>query len=404
MHPASTPEPAQAPTGGPDPSRGIVRVPNPPIAEAGPPRIGERVVRGGRAYRAVTFSWADADPRARVLLHVNGLTDQHRADVTPALLERVAPGVLAATVLIDERAAASYRFASDPELPVDAGRTRDGWRRVHRLGVPDPHGAERIPNPLGDASSVLTMPAAPVHPAWAAGAPVRTPGTLRTLVAHDPEHGPRSIRVWMPEGARPGRLLVLFDGETWHGLGIADALVRREGPPFAVALVDAISLDVRARQLPDPVAAAALLETQVLPALAGAGIRYAAEHTVVSGESFGGLAAAGIAITRPDLAGTAIARSGSFHFRADAADPGGRPGAAGEPGTGDLAARLDRHPPAARLMLSAGDWEPVIAPHARRFAELAAARGFDAAFTPYAGGHDYAWWRHELFRSLDALR
>jgi enterochelin esterase family protein len=140
-----------------------------------------------------------------------------------------------------------------------------------------------------------------------------------------------------------------------------------------------------------------VLANDVLPAVARAGVPVRRETTIVAGQSYGGLAAAAVVATRPELAATAIVQSGSFHFRAD--QPPRPP--AGQ--RGELLDALAGRPVPGRHLVQVGTEEGDMLAGARAFHAAAQAGGAHAELDVYAGGHDYAWWRTGLFDALDRL-
>jgi enterochelin esterase family protein len=348
------------------------------------PVIGDPVEKDGWMLRPVTFV-AEAEPGHEVMIHLNGVTDAHREDITPALMEPVGAGRHALTYLLPDELRVSYRFAADRTLPRDAGRTREGWRRVHALGRPDPRNPETLLNPLGAESSVLTMPGAPRHPAWESHGAGELPITTVPLPS-----GPVTV-----VHGDPSRVLVLFDGEWWERLGIAGALARGGGP--LTVLVPSGTLAERAALLPHPERLLPYLSDELVPAVGSVIGGWDAARTVVAGQSFGGLAAALTVCLRPEIAQTAIVQSGSFHFRAGQTE---RP-PAGQ--SGDLIDALSGARVSGRFLVQAGTEEPGMLPAASAFADAVQAAGADASLRVFTGGHDFAWWRIGLFEALDAL-
>ncbi|WP_181408392.1 enterochelin esterase domain-containing protein [Schumannella sp. 10F1B-5-1] len=359
------------------------------------PVIGPLVEREGVRLREVTFV-AD-DTGIPTLVHLNGITDAHRRDVRPALLHPV-PGrdLRALAYLLPEGLTASYRIAAVPELPVDAGSTREGWMRVHRAGQPDPRNPHGIRTPLGGASSLLRMPGWEPHPARAS-APLRDLAT-RELRIPGPS-GERSVWVITPRAEPvPDTLLVLFDGDTWMDAGIERLLAARTGPAVAVAVVSSISLAVRSAELPHLAVIARVLADEVLPAVAfSLGRRHGSEQVIVAGQSYGGLAAAALVARHPEITRTGIVQSGSFHFRAAAADhpPAERPG--------DLVEWMRDRALSGRLVVQVGTEEPDLHRLAREFVAVAESAGMDLSSRLVAGGHDYAWWVDGVLHALDEL-
>lgn len=349
------------------------------------PAMGERCTDGRVALRPVTFV-ADAPPGHTAMLHLNGVTDSHRDDIRPALMDQTPdPTVRTITYLLPDDLVASYRFAVGTDLDPHAGRTREGWLRIHALGVPDPRNPQRLPNPLGATSSVLLMPGARVHPAWrdAASAGRAWP---------DGDLEPRVL-----PGDPGAEVVILFDAEWWLPAGVEAAFARRPGARPTVVLVPSGPLARRAEVLPHPHRAAALVEDVALPAARTVVGRVGSERVVVAGQSYGGLAAAAVATLRPDLAGRAVVQSGSFRFRAgeDARPPAGR--------LGDLVHRLKAASVPGSFVVQVGTEEPDMRAGADAFVERARRGGADVVRRDYAGGHDYAWWRTGLFDALDVF-
>ncbi len=347
----------------------------------------------------VTFAWAPDDPAHvgwDVMVHVNSITDANREDIGPARMEWIGDtGVAALGYLLPDDLVASYRIVTMPRIPDDAGRTPEGWRAVHAAGVPDPRNAEHIPNPLGHGSSVLRMPGSPRHPAESPDAPVRRHHQTTDLDLPADSPAPWSRLLVPDDGAE--RLVVLFDGESWDGLPLEDALRRIGGPPAAIAIVGSGGRSGRVALLPDADAVGHALE-HVLDACRHTviGEVITPANVIVAGQSLGGLAAASVVVHRPDLAMTAIAQSGSYWHGAPEGTPrtedGRLPAAARE---SDLGGR--------RLVIQYGRHERVLGPLSRRFADTCRASGAGVVLREYPGGHDYAWWMTGLLDALDVL-
>ncbi|QEO10580.1 enterochelin esterase domain-containing protein [Protaetiibacter larvae] len=372
-----------------DAIRALAAGAHPDAVAGGWPAVGGVQRRAGRALREVTFLAEDVPEGHDAMVHLNGLTDGHRTDIRPALLRPV-PGTRhrALGYLLPDGLELSYRLVVARELPIDAGRTREGWLRVHRLGRPDPRNPDRIPDPLGETSSVLRMPGSRRHAVWDADAPKLSPGRARTAVTA----AGLELTVWEPDADAVG-LLVLFDGERWRGIGALDAFARWGGSPRRVVFVPAGTNAQRAAVLPHPARVSALLAHDVLPAV---GCTDPAS-VIVAGQSYGGLAAAAVVATRPDLAATAIVQSGSFHFRPDA-PPRPPAGQRGELLDALIGVRVP-----GRFLIQVGSEERDMVTGAEAFRAAAVAGGAEAGLVRYAGGHDYAWWRTGLFDALDAV-
>lgn len=91
------------------------------------PIIGEAAEIGGRGCHLVSFLWRQSDPDREVLVHLNGITDAHREDLAPMLLEHVAGTDLwHRSLWLPSEGTWGYRMVDLPEIPDDAGTTRQG--------------------------------------------------------------------------------------------------------------------------------------------------------------------------------------------------------------------------------------------------------------------------------------
>jgi enterochelin esterase-like enzyme len=119
---------------------------------------------------------------------------------------------------------------------------------------------------------------------------------------------------------------------------------------------------------------------------------------IAAGMSRGGLAAASLALARPDVFSAAIAHSGSFWWPADS--PG----------------RLIREAartasPSTRFFLDVGRLETSEGPGGvpsqlsvcRDMRDALTARGCPVTYVEYSGGHDYVNWRHNFPDALIAV-
>ncbi|WP_116115907.1 enterochelin esterase domain-containing protein [Austwickia chelonae] len=379
-------------------------------------RSGREVLLiGGVRHHPVIFRYPDqAGP---VMLHLNGLTDRHRARADLAFLDE---GQL--TYLLPADGTWSYRFVAAADmphgdLPADVGATRPGWLAVHAAGRPDPANPESIPDFRGGyRSSVHTGPAACIHPAWAdtdtggrlvieltfpVGLPPAGPAVGSTDLRTP--YGDNMRTCYLSPAAGPDApVLIVLDGRMWYWLGLPVALDRRGGRRPHLLMVDSGSLDQRAADLPHPervgaVVAAALAATAPLIGV------HDPSRTLVCGQSFGGLAAAGLLVHRSDLVSAAVAQSGSFWFA-----PGREP-RRDDPTPGVLLeevralAEAGETLPGRRLVVQVGTDEDDMVLLSRACRDTLRFAGVDVTHREYRGGHDYAWWRHGLLHALDEL-
>ena len=360
------------------------------------PVIGEAAEIAGRPCHLVTFLWRQPDPDREVLVHLNGITDAHREDLAPMLLEHVAGTDLwHRSLWLPSEGTWGYRLVDLPEIAPDAGATRQGWMAIHRAGQRDPGNPRWLPHMLGEESSILVMPQAWQHPAWLDEPTAAEQWTVWEVPG--PDGDSRPVRHWAPTGSPASRLLVLFDGEQWAAMGLADAIVRA-GVDLELLLIDSVDPASRARDLPDPGRAAVLVEAALERRALEGGPRDAAE-VVLAGQSFGGLAAAAVAVTRPDLVSTAIVQSGSFWY-AEGDEP-----RRDNPVPGDLVRRIrsgEFGQLTARFIIQAGTDEGTMVDQVHHFHAACTGAGAAADVTIVTGGHDFAWWRHRLLRALDS--
>lgn len=357
------------------------------------PLTGETKEVDGVAMVEVSFlDWVDGDDE--VMVHLNGFTDSHRTDVTPALLEPVGGSSLRhRSYLLPSDGCYSYRLVRMPTIPRDAGQSRPGWMKIHQAGVLDPRNPRTLPRAGYPGSSLWWGPTSPHH--WDHGVQEST-SWHESTVAGDPDR-------WVAWLARPGatRTVVLLDGEQWALLR-PDLLANCRDANLL--LISSVDMAVRSRDLPHPERIARVL-SDVLdhvraedPSLSAS---LAADRLVVAGQSYGGLAAAALAVTRPDLVRSAVAQSGSFWFRADE-EPASR-SELRDPG--DLTQWLRRRSTnrSSRIVVQVGTEEGDMVEQARWFTEAARGTGHRVRHREHRGGHDYAWWFPALDDGLAAL-
>jgi enterochelin esterase-like enzyme len=256
------------------------------------------------------------------------------------------------------------------------------------------------------------LPGAAVQP-WLAERAAVSKGTLeRHQITSQSLGGPRAVSVYVSSGAACDRqrcaLLVVFDGPQYLSLvptpTILDNL-RAEGriPPVVAVFVSQVN---RARELACNEGFATFVATELIP---WARKRYhagsAASDVVVAGSSFGGLAAAFVALRHPSVIGNVLSQSGNFAW---APDRTVGPNLDATTEGGWLIQEYIRQPrQPVRFYLDAGVFEAdrfvtggAILESTRHFRDVLRAKGYTASFRLFAGGHDYLSWRGTLADGL----
>lgn len=243
---------------------------------------------------------------------------------------------------------------------------------------------------------------------------VPRPGIATGIVAHHQLRSAalgnqRSVWVYTPPGplgpSKPANLLILLDGGSYlqhiPAPTILDNLLAAGRiPPTMLLLVDNIDTATRERELPCHPPFAEFLAGELLPWARARG-QFTADPacTIVGGSSYGGLAAAFAAFTRPDCFGNVLAQSGSFWWRP-----------AGDPEHEWLARQFverERLPIEFFLDVGRGEAQPRARPNqliaTRHMRDVLRAKGYQVHYAEHAGKHDYAAWRASFPGGLLAL-
>lgn len=305
----------------------------------------------------------------------------------------------------------SYQLAFDvPELP---GSARERRVAILSTAKADPLNRHRWPAEAADAynqDSVLELPDAPPQPFVAAkGNPQ---GTLSRFEMESRILGnSRDITLYRPPGFDPARkdtvLLFMFDAEQYLEKvplpRILDNMIAAHAvPPVVAVFVANPDRAARARELPGNADFADFMAQELYPrVLAETGTAPPTERTVLAGSSYGGLAAATVALRHPETFGAVLSMSGSFWW-----SPPGTPDDRKEYVAGLVAAAPA---PPLRFFLSAGIFETGsggtagILDTSRHLRDVLQARGVPVIYRDYAGGHDYLVWQGAISDGLTAL-
>ena len=366
----------------------------------------------------VTFWWRDpagtqkTSSVKRVWLYVTGVTDHHQ-NARPQSLERIPDtdvwqwqgefspewrGSYCFIPSVNENDFASVVFEGEqPERTA----LREGWRKLLPHAVSDPLNPQSWRGGRGHAVSALEMPEAPVQPGWNhPDTPYKKPVCIEWHSARLKNR--RRVWIFTTGDESPERpLAVLLDGQFWaESMPVWPALasLTLEGklPPAVYVLIDVIDTAHRSRELPCNPDFWLAVQDELLPQVKSmAPFSDRADHTVVAGQSFGGLSSLYAGLNWPQRFGCVLSQSGSYWWP----HRGGRQ-------TGEILEQLQRgelNPQGLRIVLEAGIREPIIF-HANQALLTQLQRMQQPVFWRQVdGGHDALCWRGGLTAGLMAL-
>ena len=358
----------------------------------GLPIIGPRLVVDGVDAVRVTFQWG-AQAAADCYIVLNTITDRAREHLDEFCMS-VGPGhgdarslvcALPADAILSYQRVIVGPWGLDPSVGTDMGQ----WIRFLEDARPDGSNPLRVVNGRGAAASLFVGPdARVVWPSQDLSAPEMRAVRERNIAADVSARLSVARRndVIVHDGdADPTCTLILFDGEIWRGNGVGWLTRRYRG--LRVVTIDAGDLGVREAELTDVDRVAALL--QAVCDEAGVG------PVMVAGQSYGGLAVLEAAL-RSDLPlDCAVAQSPSLWWG------GGQRGVGEGTLMGDLRAGSVRPRRDVQLRLQVGTLEQTMRPVVDSCAELVRGLGVPVDVDYYRSGHDVAWWREGIVRSLD---
>ncbi len=321
---------------------------------------------------AATFVW-----RGKEAPHLIGDFCSWEAG-TPLSLSQVAPKVWTHTLMLPGDAYIEYVF----------------WRDGERLA--DPFNRHTTPNGYGHDNHFFYMPEA--GPSSLILRKRRMPhGRVTRHVLEGSSFlvgGKRTVYLYRPPTLLNCPLLVVLDGQDYRRraklVNIVDNLIAlRRIEPVAMAMVyhggRARGVEYACNE-----ATLGLLVRDVLP-LAQAELNlldlrtYPGAHGIL-GASLGGLMAFYAGVRAPKVFGRVLSQSGSFNISGY------------EPVLWDLL-RHGRVQPL-KIWMDAGRYEWLRQCN-RDMYDLLNARGYEAAYREYNGGHNYPSWRDDLWRGLE---
>ena len=313
------------------------------------------------------------------------------------------------SVVMDPRARLSYALAPDVPKVANAAQQR---RMILATLQRDPLNPHTFPAQLATQAvdrfqgrSVLQLPQAPKQP-WVQARSDVPQGTLTRHVVRSQILGnDRDVWTYVPAGAEPQNLLVLFDAHAFvHDVPtprildnlMADGLL----PNTAAVIVGNASPDARGHELPPKPKLAQFMAEELMPWVREQGLAQMARHTVVAGSSYGGLVSSYLGLMHPELFGNVLSMSGSYWWA-----PQGEPAGWMQRAWQTLPSPM----PNVRFYIDAGTFEKGrggregILETSRALGDILRERGLQVTQREWVSGHDYVQWQASLGCGLVAL-
>lgn len=313
------------------------------------------------------------------------------------------------SVVMDPRARLTYALAPDVPKVANVAQQR---RMILATLQRDPLNPHTFPAQLATQAvdrfqgrSVLQLPQAPKQP-WVQARSDVPQGTLTRHVVRSQILGnDRDVWTYVPAGAEPQNLLVLFDAHAFvHDVPtprildnlMADGLL----PNTAAVIVGNASPEARGQELPPNPKFAQFMAEELMPWVREQGLAQMARHTVVAGSSYGGLVSSYLGLTHPELFGNVLSMSGSYWWA-----PQGEPAGWMQRAWQTLPSPM----PNVRFYIDAGRFETGrggrngILETSRELGDVLRARGLSVTQREWISGHDYVQWQASLGCGLVAL-
>ena len=368
------------------------------------------------SYR-VTFWWRDpagtqkTSTVKRVWLYITGVTDHHQ-NARPQSLERIpdtdvwqwqgefSPEWRGSYCFIPSSNENDFASAVFEGEQPDRMALREGWRRLLPQAVADPLNPQSWRGGRGHAVSALEMPDAPEQPGWdRPDTPYQPPVCIEWNSAR--LNNRRRVWIFTTGDDSPERpLAVLLDGQFWaESMPVWPALasLTHDGklPPAVYVLIDVIDTEHRSRELPCNPDFWLAVQEELLPLVKKtASFSDRADHTLVAGQSFGGLSSLYAGLNWPQRFGCILSQSGSYWWPHRGAQQGGL--LIEQLKAGEKTAR------GLRIVLEAGRNEPLILrANQALLAELHTQQ--PVIWRQVDGGHDALCWRGGLTQGLMTL-
>lgn len=322
---------------------------------------------------AATFVWeGDAPPQ------LIGDFNYWTASSPATRFEKAAPRVWTYTIEVPSDAYLEYSYVTGDEC-------------VH-----DPLNANVTSNGVGGSHNWFAMPDFEATPLTE-----EQPGAMEgTVTQHDVKCGlfavgdERRVHLYQPPIKGPGPLLVVFDGQDYLQRGrlvrIVDNLIAEKRiRPINMALVDHAN-QARFVEYNCSDATVRFLERIIFP-LAGEHLDLVDDPSLngVLGASMGGLMALYAALRAPKHFGRVLSQSGAFFLAYDDF----------ESVIYDVVRHAEARP---AIWMDVGGYERLVETN-RAMYDLLIERGHNVTYREYHGGHNYASWRNDVWRGIEAL-
>jgi len=311
------------------------------------------------------------------------------------------------TYLVPRDARFTYSLSpNDSLVPFDELQESDFAKRTATFTA-DPLNKRAA---LG-GGSIVELPGAQSSP-WITRQPDSPKGKLdNAKIKSTILNNERRAWVYTPPGytreAKPYGLIVMFDGLMYTlliptGNILDNMLAKSKAPPMVALILDNPTPESRNTEFACYEPFAEFLAKEAIPWVrANYNVTASPGQTVVSGVSFGGLAAAFVAYRHPEIFGNVISQSGSFWWK---------PGKEAEP---EWLTRQFASSPRLplRFFLQVGLFEtgptpggaPDMVAVSRHLRDVLKAKGYDVDYSECNCGHDYLNWRGALPDALMGL-
>lgn len=355
----------------------------------------------------VTFLWRSAKPLQGVYLRLNRVTD--KSYVEKGLMTALpSSDIWMLTLQLPITYRGSYSVVEIPQGTSATQISQLGGRFSPFVGKADPLNKTSGINVRGTKESVLALSLAPAQSEWSYPQDLAegVTSTSYSFVAGQK----RRVRCYLPEvvESKPMGLLVLPDAEIWFDhVGVLNALniAVKNGriSPMAVLGIDNRDESDRAEILGGRSELVLDIARHLVPQLRANHsdtVWAGRSHTVLAGQSLGGVTAFMTALYAPDIFGTVLSHSPSMWWNPERKIPV----MFTENDTSWVSEQILSAPPKdVRIRLCVGSLEGAMVPHVQHLHQRLSAAGVKSDLSIYTGGHDYAWWRGALIDGLTGL-